>query len=163
MTNIFKSLAFASLALLLAGLVACQDELTDDLIDGLSNHDDTSHLVPPRYLSLDALTKWFEEEYSINFICQLSSEDYMSVSEGVPLPYTLATDSSRIKRLLYYIGDEVLNVFPARTVAKYMPPTIYIVDSLKETYELQDDLTNPAKPVRDTWSFPITGQPTGDY
>jgi hypothetical protein len=57
----------------------------------------------------------------------------------------------------------VLNVFPARTVAKYMPPTIYLVDSLKETFDVTDYLTDPTKPVRSTSFFPITGQTTGDY
>jgi hypothetical protein len=158
-----KTLALAPLALLLVGAIACQDDPVDNVIDGPTDATDTSHLVPPRYLTLDALTKWFQEEYSVSFICQFSSDDYMQVAEGLPRPYTPATDSSRIKRLLYYISDEVLNVFPARTLAKYMPPTIYLVDSLKETYGLIDDLTNPANPVYSTSFFPITGQTTGEY
>jgi hypothetical protein len=160
MTNSLKTLA--SLALVLVGVVACQDDPVD-VIDVPTETDDTSHLVPPRYLSLDALTEWFAEEYSISFICQFDSAAYQYVSEGLPLPYTPATDSSRIKRLLYYIGDEVLNVFPARTVAKYMPPTIYLVDSLKEIYNFGDDITDPAKPVSTSWAYSITGQTTSDY
>ncbi|MDR3329606.1 MAG: hypothetical protein LBS63_05855 [Prevotellaceae bacterium] len=164
MANIFRRLlALASLPLMLAGAVACEALAPDAEANAPTGSDDTSHLVPPRYLSLSALTKWFEEEYSINFICQFDSADYLYVSEGVPLPYTPATDSSRIKRLLYYLGDEVLNVFPARTVAKYMPPTIYLVDSLKETYTFRDDIANPAKPVNESWAYSITGQTTGDY
>ncbi|MDR3329607.1 MAG: hypothetical protein LBS63_05860 [Prevotellaceae bacterium] len=164
MKNTFRTLTLASLPLVLAGAIACEEIAPDAEVNTPTTIDDTSHLVPPRYLSLGALTKWFEEEYSINFIYeQLDERGYMQVSEGVPLPYTPATDSSRIKRLLYYIGDYVLNVFPTRTVAKYMPPIIYIVDSLKETYEVWDDQTVLGKTDRSSSFFPVTGQTTGDY
>jgi hypothetical protein len=158
-----KRTAFFPLALLLALTVSCQDDPVNNLTDDPIATGDTTRLVPPRYLSLAALTQWFEDEYSISFIFQIAEDDYMNVSEGVPLPYTPATDTTRIKRLLYYIGDNVLNVFPARTLAKYMPPTIYLVDSLKETYELRDTQTNPGVTDRRDLPFPIVGQTTGSY
>jgi hypothetical protein len=158
-----KRTAFFPLALMLALTVSCQKTPTDDTADAPVAPTDTTRLVPPRYLTLAALTQWFEDEYSINFILQVKDDGYMHVSEGVPLPYTPATDTSRIKRLLYYIGDNELSIFPARTVAKYMPPTIYLVDSLKETYSLLDELSTPGKTDRRSWRYPIAGQSTGDY
>jgi hypothetical protein len=156
--------SFFPLALLLALTVAsCEDDLVDNLTDDPTISGDTSHIVPPRYLSLSALTQWFEDEYSISFITQFDEEDYLVISEGMPMTCTFATDTTRIKRLLYYIGDNVLNIFPARVVAKYMPPTIYIVDSLKSPFSFTDDLSNPAKPDRRSWFIPITGQTTSDY
>jgi hypothetical protein len=158
--------SFFPLALMLALTVAvasCEDDSVDNIIDDPTISGDTSHLVPPRYLSLDALNKWFADEYSINFITQFSDADYMTVAEGMVLLYTPATDSSRIKRLLYYIGDNVLNAFPARTIAKYMPPTIYLVDSLKEEFEHIDDQTTPGIMDRRKWFFPITGHTTSNY
>jgi hypothetical protein len=155
--------SFALLASLLALTLSCQDDPADKLTDDPITAGDTTHLVPPRYLSLDQLTAWFGQEYGIHFILQFEEDDYMTVSEGVPLDYTSASDTSRIKRLLYYIGDYVLNVFPARTVAKYMPPTIYLVDSLKSRFGVWDELTTPGKVVKDTVYYPIAGQCTGSY
>jgi hypothetical protein len=152
-----------ALLLLLLLTASCQEDPVDNPADDPINIGDTTHLVPPRYLSLDALTAWFEQEYNIRFLCQINEESYTSVSEGVVLPYTPATDTTRVKRLLYYIGDYVLSVFPAHIVAKYMPPTIYIVDSLKAEFSLWDEQTTPGKTDRRNWFYPITGQTTGEY
>jgi hypothetical protein len=158
-----KRTTFFPLALMLALTVSCEEDLMDKPDDGNTNIADTAHIVPPRYLSLNALTAWFETEYSISFIIQFKDDDYTGISEGMVMPYTPATDTTRVKRLLYYIGDYVLNVFPARVVAKYMPPTVYVVDSLKATYSLWDDQTTPGKTDRRSWHIPITGQTTGEY
>jgi len=149
---------------------ACSDNDPDP--NGGEEKNEGGGITGRRPADLTGMLNYFSSEYglSIKYDFQPPADpgnketyplDFNPVSSGDVFPYTVATDTAKVKILLSYLEDRVFGLFPEGVIATYLPTKIFLVDSLYNTYVYDDLTSNPAVYWERRYTLP--GNVTGDY